>query len=61
MGSKRSGPAAAVLPGPRVLVMGGWDGSSSINTAELYDPQSQTWSAVAPMGSKRSGPAAVCC
>ena len=44
----------------RVLVMGGHDGSSFLNTAELYDPQSQSWSAVAPMGSKRYGPAAVC-
>ena len=62
MGSKRWGPAAVVLPGPRVLVMGGSDGSwgGELNTAELYDPQSQSWSAVAPMGSKRSGPAAVC-
>ena len=60
MGSKRASHAAVVLPGPRVLVMGGHDGSSSpLNTAELYDPQSQTWSAVPPMGSKRSGLAAV--
>ena len=43
----------------RVLVMGGYDGSSDLNTAELYDPHSQTWSAVPPMGSKRCGPAAV--
>ena len=41
--------------------MGGSDGSSHLNIAELYDPQSQTWSAVAPMGSKREGLAAVCC
>ena len=44
----------------RVLVMGGRDGSSHLNTAELYDPQTKTWSAVAPMGSKRRNPAAVC-
>ena len=66
MGSKRQGHAAVVLPGPRVLVMGGFDGSSQLNTAELYDPQSQSWwkkswSAAPPMGSKRSFPAAVCC
>ena len=61
MGSKRYCPTAVVLPGPRVLVMGGHDGSSSpLNTAELYDPQSQTWSAVPPMGSERGYPAAVC-
>ena len=61
MGSKRSSLAAVVLPGPRVLVMGGHDGSSSpLNTAELYDPQSQTWSAVPPMGSKRCRLTAVC-
>ena len=48
-------PEAAPEPEPsRVLVMGGFDGSSYLNTAELYDPQSQTWSAVPPMGSKRA-------
>ena len=59
MGSKRNGHVAVVLLGPRVLVMGGCDGSC-LNTAELYDPQSQTWSAVPPMGSKRCRLTAVC-
>ena len=61
------GLRAALEPEPepepepsRVLVMVGEDESSCLNTAELYDPQSQSWSAVAPMGSKRRCPAAVC-
>ena len=39
---------------------GNADGSSRLNTAELYDPQTKTWNAVPPMGSKRAFPAAVC-
>eukprot|EP01044_Picomonas_judraskeda_P041828 COSAG03_NODE_21241_length_307_cov_0.658654_1_plen_101_part_11 len=54
MGTKRFGAVGVVLPGPRVLVAGGFDGSS-LNTAEVYDPQSNSWSSVAPMGTKRFG------
>eukprot|EP01043_Picozoa_sp_COSAG02_P106339 COSAG02_NODE_42343_length_385_cov_0.947552_1_plen_100_part_01 len=39
----------------RVLVAGGSYGSSYLSTAEVYDPQSNSWSSVAPMGTKRFG------
>ena len=62
MSSKRYGPAAATLVGPdghpRVYVMGGSDGSSDLNTAEVYNPQTNTWTAIPPMGSRREGAAA---
>ena len=33
--------------------------SASLNTAEVYNPASNSWKTIAPMGSKRSYPAAV--
>ena len=43
MGTKRSKAVGVVLPGPRVLVVGGYDGSSKLSTAEVYDPQSNSY------------------
>ena len=43
----------------QVLVVGGGEEPEKpLNTAEVYDPQSNSWSSVAPMGSKRAGAAA---
>ena len=39
--------------------MGGEDESSFLNTAEVYNPQAQTWTALPPMSSKRWGHTAV--
>ena len=45
--SPRSGAAAALLTGGRVLMVGGAGGSAP--SAELYDPNTNSWSAAAPM------------
>src|SRR5437762_585104 len=36
---------ATVLPNGTVLVVGGYDGTNSLASAELYDPAAGTWSA----------------
>jgi len=60
MGTARWSPGAAALPDGRVLVAGGRDGSTNeTNTAEIYDPVSDTWSPAASMSINRYGPAAV--
>jgi len=47
----RSGQTATLLPGGGVLVVGGWEqpgqGEGS-ETAEIYDPATDTWTATAP-------------
>ena len=42
----------AVLQG-KLYAVGGYDGSSLLNSAEVYDPDNNSWSTIAPMGSKR--------
>eukprot|EP01046_Picozoa_sp_COSAG06_P018192 COSAG06_NODE_1258_length_10078_cov_2.895280_2_plen_504_part_00 len=54
-------PAAALLPDGKVLVAGGKTGRSdgtALNTAELWDPATQKWTALPPMAHKRAGAAA---
>ncbi|WP_375768525.1 kelch-like protein [Archangium gephyra] len=51
MASARVGHTATLLPNGKVLVLGGYDGSSHLASAELYDPASGTWSAAASMAS----------
>ena len=41
-----------------VVALGGYDGSGWQSSCEVYDPASNTWRAIAPMGSKRFGLAA---
>eukprot|EP01046_Picozoa_sp_COSAG06_P113461 COSAG06_NODE_60211_length_271_cov_1.279070_1_plen_64_part_01 len=38
----------------RVVALGG----EGLSSCEVYDPASNSWRAIAPMGSKRQGPAA---
>jgi hypothetical protein len=48
----RAGAAAALLPDGKVLVAGGQTGSAvdtALNTAELWDPAMQMWTALRPM------------
>jgi hypothetical protein len=54
----RWGHTTTLLPNGKVLVSGGsisGNGSSSIASAEVYDPASGTWSAAASMASARDG------
>jgi hypothetical protein len=55
MASARQSHTATLLPNRKVLVAGGFNGSSTvIATAELYDPATGTWSATAVMASARA-------
>jgi hypothetical protein len=37
-----------------LYVVGGYDGGSDLSSVERYDVAADTWTAVAPMGSKRN-------
>jgi Kelch motif len=58
MGNARFAPAAAPLPDGRVLVAGGFSGSSFLSSAEVFNPQTNSFSSVGPMGQARFFPAA---
>lgn len=61
LGAPRGGHTATLLPNGKVLVAGGYYGSDGYappiltNTAELYDPQSGTWSFTGNLAAKRDG------
>jgi hypothetical protein len=55
MHAPRAAHAAAVLSDGKVLVSGGFDGSSVVATAELYDPATRTWTVTGSMLAARSG------
>jgi hypothetical protein len=61
MVEKRDYPGAARLPDGRVLVVGGYDGTNYLQTAEIYDPKTGTFSesGVGLMSTKRYAPATV--
>ena len=42
-----------MLPNGKVLVAGGYDGSGSLASAELYDPASGTWTATGSLATAR--------
>ncbi len=44
---------ATLLPDGKVLVVGGGDGSSLLNSAELYDPATDTWSSTGSLNTAR--------
>ena len=52
MSTRRLGVAVAVLGG-FLYAVGGSDGTSPLNTVERYDPRSNKWTPVAPMGTRR--------
>jgi N-acetylneuraminic acid mutarotase len=57
----RTGPATALLPDGKVLVAGGMSGEgddTALNTAELWDPATQKWTALPPMAHQRTHAAA---
>jgi hypothetical protein len=69
MANARSGHTATLLPNGKVLVVGGsargpmpgssYPGVASLNTAEIYDPATNSWAAAASMASARTHHAAV--
>lgn len=53
MNIRRSAVGAAVL-GNKIYVVGGYDGNSSLNSVECYDPEMNQWKFVASMSTLRS-------
>jgi Kelch motif len=58
MSAARVRAAAAPLPGGRVLVAGGNDGSSRLSSAEVFNPATGAFTAVGDMGAPRARAAA---
>jgi hypothetical protein len=58
MGTPRTSCVAGLLPSGHVIVAGGKNASGVLQTAELWDPMTDTWSALPPMGHARSSAAA---
>lgn len=54
MKEARTRHTATLLPDGRVLVVGGLDGSIALNTAEIYDPDTNEWTLVGKMASRRA-------
>ncbi len=57
MSAARHGHATALLPGGRVLVAGGLpddESTSALASAEIYDPDSNTWATIEVMGAARA-------
>ena len=47
--SAQNSHSATLLTNGRVLVAGGWSGTTAIATADLFDPDARTWMAAAPL------------
>jgi hypothetical protein len=54
----RVGQAASLLPSGKVLIAGGWVGHGSTDSAELYDPATGKFIAIAKMTARRGRPSA---
>jgi len=59
MGAARYNHVAVLLANGKVLVAGGYDGSSFWSSAELYDPSTKTWASTGSMTSVRTRHVAV--
>jgi N-acetylneuraminic acid mutarotase len=55
LSTARSEQTATLLANGKVLVTGGSNGIVSLSSAQLYDPDSNTWSVAAAMSTVRSG------
>lgn len=53
MDARRSTLGVAVLNGC-IYAVGGFDGSTGLNTAEMYDTQTGKWRSIASMSTRRS-------
>src|SRR4029079_17758115 len=51
----RRGHTAMVLSDGKVLVAGGVNGSVTLASGELYDPESGTWTPTGSLGAERNG------
>ncbi len=54
LGTTRSNHTATLLPSGKVLVAGGLNASTTLNTAQLYDPATGRWSTTGPLLAARS-------
>ena len=57
LANARQSHTATLLPNGKVLVAGGYNGTS-LSSAELYDPATGIWTATGSMGTSRNVPAA---
>lgn len=55
MTAPRAAPAVAALPDGRVLVAGGYDGSESLSSAEVFDPATGSFAATSSLNVPRFG------
>src|SRR5205814_5714673 len=55
LGTARDLHTATVLPNGQVLVAGGYDGTNSLASAEVYDPIAGTWTKTGSLGIARKG------
>ena len=53
LATARDDHTATLLPNGKVLVAGGYDGSGTLASAELYDPASGTWTATGSLATAR--------
>ncbi|WP_224360764.1 Kelch repeat-containing protein [Hyalangium versicolor] len=53
MSSPRARHTATLLSSGKVLVTGGYNGSTSLSSSEVYDPATNTWSSAGSMASAR--------
>lgn len=53
MSTTRAGHVCANLSNGNVLVAGGWDYTSNLSSAEIFDAQTNTWTSVTPMNETR--------
>ena len=59
MAATRYGHTVTLLPNGKVLIAGGFDNTSSLKTAEIYDPATGTISSVGKMNSPRMDHSAI--
>jgi hypothetical protein len=53
MTTTRANHTATLLPNGTVLVAGGYSSSSTLSSAEIYNPATGTWTATASMATAR--------
>ncbi len=53
MSTGRVNHTATLLPDGKVLIAGGWDGTSSLSSAEIFDPDTETFTPTGSLGTAR--------